>query len=148
VFGEGVLGFLLLGLGLVVFNRSSGQFGDRDYAWQPWARGELGAHISAWYARPPAVAEPSTPSPAPSTIRRLFGRCVRRRVDANSQLVIFVNQTDLRRLAGSGLRSDQEAANAFARWYNRVDRTRRYGTREHPSVAVDIEGVEVAWRDE
>ena len=146
MFGEGVLGFLFLGLGLVIFNRSSGQFGDREYAWQSWARGELGAHISAWYPRRPAVAESSTPAPVPSTTSRLFGRCVRRRVSSDSQLVIFVNEADLRRLAGSGLRSDQEAANAFARWYSVVDRNRRYCTPEHPSVAVDIDGVEVAWR--
>ena len=149
VFGEGVLA-LFFGLrtsGLAVFHRSSGEFVDRRYAWVSWALSDdvesFGAHITAFYPRP--VAEPSPPVPL---VARLFGRCVRRRVPPESQLVIFVTERDLRRMAGSGLRSDAEAAAAFARWHRSVPRTRRFGTMEIPSVAVDVEGVEVAARQD
>ena len=41
-----------------------------------------------------------------------------------------------------------EAAAAFARWYRSVPFARRFGTEEEPSVSVDVDGVEVARRDD
>ena len=122
-----------------------GQFADKRHAWLSWARSDdedsFGAHITASYPRP--VSVPSSPVASVPLLARIL-RCVRRRpVEPESQLVIFVTESDLRRLAGSGLSSDQEAALAFRRWYLAVPHTRRFGTLENPSVSVDVEGVEV-----
>ena len=145
MFGEGVLAFLGF---WVSFIEVPGQFVNRQHSWLSWARSDdiesFGAHISALYERP--AAGPSVPVPPVPLVDRFFGRCVRRRVRRDSQLVIFVTEADLRRLAGRGLRSDEEAADAFARWRGGVSPSRRFGTPEVPSVAVDVEGVEVAWR--
>ena len=123
-----------------------GQFEGRRHAWLSWALSDdensFGAHITAHYF----VPRPAPPVPPAPLLARLFGRCVRRRVQADAQLVMFVTERDLRRMAGSGVRSDEEAAAAFARWYVNVPATRRYGSTEIPSVSVDVEGVEVAWR--
>ena len=147
MFGEGVLAFLGFWLSFI---EVPGQFVNRQHAWLSWALFDdvdsFGAHISAFYERP--VARPSVPVPPVPLVDRFFGRCVRRRVRRDSQLVIFVTEADLRRLAGRGLRSDEEAADAFARWRGGVSPSCRFGTPEVPSVAVDVEGVEVAWRSD
>ena len=148
VFGEGVL------VCVPESYRISGEFADREWTWQSWAESDdvdrFEAHVTAYYP-PRAVLEPS-PRCRPAfaalvpCIARLFGRCQRRRVRADSQLVIFVTERDLRHLAGSALRSDEEAAAAFAQWYGTVPSSRRMGSAEVPSIAVDVEGVEVLWR--
>ena len=90
-----------------------------------------------------AAAEASPPE---SRVSRLFGRCKRRRVRSQSQLMVFVTQEDLRRMAFPGLRTEEEAADAFSRWHGGVAPWRRGGTAEDPSVSVDIEGVELPER--
>jgi hypothetical protein len=60
--------------------------------------------------------------------------------------VLFVTQEDMRHLAGSGLRSDEEAASCFSSWYWHVSPSRRMGTAARPSVIVDVDGVAVPER--
>ena len=130
-----------------------GQFAEKPHAWLTWAESNdvdsFGAHITATYPRPVSVpSSPVAPVPLLARILRWLDCCSwpvepESPVQPESQLVIFVTESDLRRLAGSGLSSDQEAALAFRRWYLAVPHTRRFGTLENPSVSVDVEGVEV-----
>ena len=112
------LSLLFWHLALAVSRRSSTEFATRVHCWS--ARSELDAHITAF--NPPAwdaVADAEA-SPPESRVSRLFGCCVRRRVRpisrSRSQLMIFVTKEDLLKMSFPGLRSEEEAADAFARW--------------------------------
>lgn len=61
--------------------------------------------------------------------------------------MLFVTQEDMRHLAGRAIRSDEEAASCFERWYRHVSPRRRMGTAARPSVTVDVEGVAVPGHD-
>ena len=119
-------------------------------------RYEFRAHITACYSRP-SVSTPEVSPPALRKRRRglcgaLFDCCRRRSataVDAvpvRDQLVLFVAEEDMRTMAGSGIRSDEEAAACFASWYRNVSPSRRMGTPARPSVVVEVDGVPVPER--
>ena len=127
---------------------------EQPYAWDAWAQSddvhEFRAHITACYS-----SVVSTPEASPPPLRRrrrgLFGAlfdCCRRRpafdaVPEQEQLVLFVAEEDMRTMAGSGIRSDEEAAACFASWYRNVSPSRRMGTPSRPSVIVEVDGVAV-----
>ena len=126
-------------------SRLRSEFADRPYAWSRWAESDdveqFLAHITARYPR----REPSTPVVAPRVLglgglSRMMWCCRRR---SSSSLVLFVTADDFGRMAGSGVRSREEAEACFARWRSNVPQSRRWGTAECPSVSVSVDGVQV-----
>lgn len=59
------------------------------------------------------------------------------------QLVLFVTADDFYRMAGSVLRDRQQAQELFDEWHALVGPRRQWGSEEVPSVAVDVDGVDV-----
>ena len=84
---------------------------------------------------------PSLPRRRPGLIARVLERlrCRRR----SHQLVLFVTADDFFRMAGSVLRDRQQAQELFEEWHALVGPRRQWGSEEVPSVAVDVDGVDV-----